>query len=213
MKTLFMGSCHLVNQALYTIVDGLKDDYSSYIGVGGSSVIAAVLACKLTKEETRILFSSLRLVANEYGWNEKACLSMFNDVLPRGNSEPYKQVLKRAFGIKKLSEVPLGVVAYSLSSRRFDLIRGENLTVVEAIIIATSLPGYFYPTYYNRQQYIDATPINRYPIDVIPEEEDVYGIYIQSSSKNFGEEILSAASKPWQQIIPSFTLKLPDYDN
>lgn len=206
MKTLFLGASHVTDLNLYAIATGLETSFDSYIGVGGSTIIAALLACKMDPDVSKYLLKSLRLVANEYGWNEKNCNAMLQSPLPRGNGIIYKKVLGKVFGDRLLSSVPLGVIAYNVTRRRVELLRGKNLTIVEAIMIATSLPGYFYPTYYEKEQYIDCTPVNRFPIDIVPADEDVFSIYVRSSSSTFAEEVLSAASKPWQDIVPSMVI-------
>ena len=136
MKTLFIGSSHISDLDLYAIASDLPA-FDSYVGVGGSSIIAAALACKIDKEDVILLLKSLQFITKEYGWNEKNCLALLQNTIPRGNTMLYQKILKKTFGDLNLVSVPLGVVAYNVTQRKVSLLRGVNLTVVEAIMIAT----------------------------------------------------------------------------
>jgi predicted acylesterase/phospholipase RssA len=202
MKTLFLGATNMVNKHLFTIVNTLKNDFDSYIGVGGSSVIASIKACKISEEDVQLLFSNLRIFSQNYEWDDNTVRNVLDSKLPLGNISALKIILERFFGKKNLKECPLGVVVYNMTTRSVEILRNIDLTVVDAIILSVSLPGFLYPTYFLGNQYIDITPINRFPIDIIPSEEEVYSIYVRSVSHTFMEEILTSASKPWQDIEP-----------
>lgn len=202
MKTLFLGSTGIMNEHLFTIVNTLND-FDSYIGCGGSSIIAAIKACKIPDEDVKLLFSNLRIISFEYKWNENTLKKIINSEFPSGKINTIKIILGRFFGKTNLKNVPLGVVVYNMTNRSVEMLRNCDLSVVDAIILSISLPGFLYPTYYNEKQYIDITPINRFPLDIISSEENVYSIYIRSSSQTYLEEILTASSKPWQEIEPN----------
>lgn len=204
MTSLFTGSTHVADQQLLTIISNIKP-YKSYIGTGGSAVICAIVACKLKQEDIKLLLTGLRTVANEYGWDTRNVRDILNNEgLPRGNIHQLRIVLKQAFGDIKLKDVPLGVVVYNMTKRKVELMRDIDLRVVDALVMAVSMPGFYYPTHYKGDQYIDVTPINRFPVDVVPTDEVLYSIYIRSCSNGFLEEILTGASKPWQDITPDY---------
>jgi hypothetical protein len=202
MKTLFIGSSKLDNKKLFTIVNGLTHQFSGYVGVGGSSIVAAVKAVSMSEDNINLLFTGLRLFSSGYKWDEYSLLNLLNSELPTCNIRSYKTLLVTFFGNKKMSEVNLGVVAYNITKRKIELIRNCEMLVVDALLLATSMPSFMFPMSYESDQYIDVTPINRFPLDIMPLEEDVYSIYIRSSSETYVQELLTAASKPWQDIVP-----------
>jgi predicted acylesterase/phospholipase RssA len=181
-------------------------DFDCFIGVGGSSIVAAACACKFDSNKAKLLFASLYLSTSGYGWNEANMKKVMEEGLPLGNLESLKSILKLAFGEIKLKDVPLAIVAYNMTNRRIEMIRGSDMSVVDAIIISVSMPGYYFPTYYQGSQYIDSTPVNRFPIDIVPIEEEVYSIYIRSVSYTTIEEIISASTKPWQDIVADMVI-------
>lgn len=208
MKNLFMGSSHIADQQLYRAISTITNDYDYYIGSGGSAIIAAIKASKMEMNESKLLLTSLSIMSSGYGWNDATVKNVLNEGIPLSNISGVQAALKIAFGNKKLRDLPLGVVVYNMTSRKVELLRNNDIPVVDALTMAISMPGYYYPTYYKGHQYIDVTPINRYPIDVIPPEEEVYGIYVRSMSTSFLEEILSASTKPWQDIVPDLVIDI-----
>lgn len=203
-----MGCSHIADQQLYRKISTMTTEYNYYIGSGGSSIIAAIKASNMGLNESKILLSSLSIICSGYGWNDATVKNVLNEGIPINNISGVQAALKIAFGNKTLRDIPLGVVVYNMNTRKVELLRNSDLLVVEALTMAISMPGYYYPTYYKGHQYIDVTPINRYPIDVIPVEEEVHGIYIRSMSTSFLEEIISASTKPWQDIIPDFVIDI-----
>lgn len=208
MKNLFMGTSQIADQQLYHIVSTMTTNYDCYIGSGGSAIIAAIKACKMGINESKLLLTSLSIMTSGYGWNDTTIKNVLNEGIPSSNISSVQAAFKLAFGDKTLRDVPLGVVVYNMTTRKVELFRNSDISIVDALTIAISMPGFYYPTFFKGNQYIDVTPINRYPIDVIPSDEEVYGIYIRSMSTSFLEEIISASTKPWQDIIPDLVIDI-----
>lgn len=182
--------------------------------IGGSSIITAMLAMKIPFEKRFRASLKLLSLCQGYGWNELSVSKLLDIRLPN-NIYTIEPLLFDLFGDKTFEEtlVPLEVIVYNLTRSRFEIFSTSNtpkMIIRKALIIALSMPGYYNRTFFQGDEYIDASVIDRYPVRLF--NNPTKGIYIQSESVSYLDIVLNAINRPIY-IQPNDVVVVPEYSD
>lgn len=180
--------------ALYRLNDGFLDGILTYVGVSIGSIICMLHLCGLSFIEISDVGIDINLFANLNIGNIGDMIegkgmvshSLIRDIL-------HKAILRKRSNIPTFTQLYQSTgknfmaTSYNLTRRKtyyFTRFTHPDMSVVEASIASSSIPGIFYQYMYRNEIYIDGAFGNPYPIDVVDDgSSNILGIYIHNGSR------------------------------
>jgi NTE family protein len=181
--------------ALYKLEEnGWLERVKTYVGVSIGSVISVLHLCGLSFVEISDIGIEMNLFDD---WRIENIGEMMKG---KGIVSPdhFRKTIQTAI-LTKMTRVPTMSELHKLTGKSFiavsyNLTRKEttyfnryshpNMSVVEAVVASSSIPGVFYQYIYRRDVYIDGAFGNPYPIDILDDGlTKVLGLYISNSGR------------------------------
>lgn len=193
---LELGALHKFEQ------EGWLNKVNTFVGVSIGSVISILHLCGLSFVDISDIGIEMNLFDDWKIENFKDMLKSKGVVSP----EHFRNTISRAI-VTRMSKVPTFAELYKLTGKSFiavsyNLTKRETvyfnryshptMSIVEAAVASSSIPGVFYQYVYRNDIYIDGAFGNPYPVDIVDDGlSKVLGLYIDNTSQATSDSKLS----------------------
>ena len=212
--------------ALSRLEDKYLDKINTYVGVSIGSIICVLHLCGLSFAEISDIGMDINLFQNININNISGMIGgkgiishdLFRNILIEAIMKKRKNVPTFAQLYKDTNKEFIAT-SYNLTRRKtyyFSRVTHPNMSIVEAAIASSSIPGIFYQYIFRDEVYIDGAFGNPYPIDIVDDcNNKILGIYIHddsiSDSSNLTKNISAIMHAPITELRRKIIENSSDY--
>jgi hypothetical protein len=174
----------------------------TYIGASGTSILAALLAMNTDLNAIFHLYELLEKYTVDFAWDKKNIRRIIDGILSFDEIS-LRKTLSIYINDATFNDVygrysnNLEVVCYNMNMGHimtFNKNDNPDMKIIDAIILAISLPGKSAISKYKNEIYLDATVVSRYPNQYIKYD---LGIYLSKKYQNYVDAIFNAANEQY----------------